>query len=79
MSGPRGVGSGETDATVLEELVRDGGESAGSGGGYNTEVGMGGKREEDATGCAGVAMLSGETRLRGLYGDGASCTERYGG
>lgn len=67
---------------MLEELVREGGEAAGSGrGGCNAGGGMGGsgKREEDATGYAGVAMLSGELRLRGLYGNDASCTERYGG
>ena len=76
------MGSGDKDATVLEELVREGGESAGSErSGWNVGGGMSGngRREDDATGCVGVVMLSGESRLRGLYGNDASCTERYGG
>ena len=72
----------DRDATVLEELVREGGESAGSErAGCNAGCGTsgGGRWEDDATKCTGVVMLSGEPRLRGLYGNDASCTERYGG
>lgn len=67
---------------MLEELVREGGEAAGSErGGCDAggDMSGSGKLEEEATGYVGGAMLSGELHLRGLYGNDASCTERYGG